>query len=492
MDSNVYRSLDAMDLSELLNKKEIASSELLDAAFAQIENVNDSINAVIRTRKTAAYKAAISQENTPFSGVPILLKDISQSLKGEILSSGSKLLTNNIARKDSNFVSRLKEIGFIPIGHTNAPEFGLKNVTEPEAYGPTRNPWNIKYSPGGSSGGAAAAVAAGIVPVAGASDGGGSIRIPAAFTGIFGLKPTRGRTPVGPGVGRQWQGASIDFVLSRTVRDSAALLDHLQTVQPSAAFQTPLFEGSYLDILHQMKQPKLNIAYTTKSPVGTPVSDAAIQAVMGVVRLLADQGHNIEEQDIPVNGYELMQHYYTMNAGEMNKVISQLEVGLSRTLQSNDMDSFTWVLHQTGKQLSAAAYSESIAGWDKAAEQMDHFHQSYDLLITPTNAYPAPEVGELSPSKSELERLLRVTELSISDQQQLVYDMFLPSLTYTPFTQLANLTGQPAVSMPVYLTEKRMPMGVQATAPKGREDLLFEIANQLEQSSLWITSTPKL
>ncbi len=486
MNSKDYQLSDAIDLAELIKKKEVTNTELLDAAFERMDEVNDELNAVIRTRKNRVYQEAKAIVDKPFSGVPILLKDISQAVQGEVLSSGSPLLQDYVAEQDSNFVAKLREVGFCPIGHTNAPEFGLKNVTESKIYGPTRNPWHVDHSPGGSSGGAAAAVAAGIVPVAGASDGGGSIRIPAAFTGLFGLKPTRGRTPVGPGVGRQWQGASIDFVLSRSVRDSAALLDHLQTVQPEAAFQTPLFDGSYLDVVAQGERRQLRIGFTTESPVGTPVSEDAKRAVTQAVQWLEKQGYDVEACNVPVNGYQLMQHYYKMNAGEMNKVILGLQQSLGKELTAKDMDRFTWVLHQVGEKLSAAVYSESLAGWDRAAEQMAVFHKKYDLLITPTNAYSAPRIGELTPSNIELERLLKVSEKNTKEQQQLVYDMFLPSLIYTPFTQLANLTGQPAMNLPVYVTDEYLPMGVQAIAPKGREDLLYEVAAQMEQSDLWI------
>ncbi|WP_182201408.1 amidase [Paraliobacillus salinarum] len=486
MNSKEYQRFDAIDLATLIKKREVSSQELLDAAFQRIDEVNGELNAVVRSRKKKTYEEAKKLPTAPFSGVPILLKDISQAIRGEVLSSGSKLLKQNIVTHDSNFTARLKQLGFLPIGQTNTPEFGLKNITEPEAYGATRNPWNLEHSPGGSSGGAAAAVASGIVPVAGASDGGGSIRIPAAFTGLFGLKPTRGRTPVGPGTGRQWQGASIDFVLTKSVRDSAALLDHMQTVQPEAAFQTPLFEESYLDIVNRRVSQKFRIGFSNDSPVGTPVGEDAKMAVSRVVQWLAKEGHEVEECSIPVNGYHLMKHYYKMNAGEMNRVIIGMEQVLQREITANDVDPFTWVLHQTGKNISAAMYSESLSGWDQAAEQVTGFHNKYDLFITPTNAYPAPKIGELNPSEKEVERLLKVDEQSPVDQQKLVYDMFLPSLTYTPFTQLANLTGQPAINMPVHLSQSRLPMGVQVMAPKGREDLLFQLAAQIEQSDLWL------
>ena len=488
MDIKTYQNYDAIGLAELVKNNQVSAEELLDTAFSSIERANPKLNAVLRTRKELVYQEIekTTKENQPFYGVPILLKNISQAIKGEVLSSGSKLLQDNIANTDSNFVATLRTSGFQFLGHTNTPEFGLKNVTEPESYGVTRNPWNLDHSPGGSSGGAAAAVASGMVPVAGASDGGGSIRIPAAFTGLFGLKPTRGRTPVGPGVGRQWQGASIDFALTRSVRDSAALLDVLQTIQPEAAFQTPLYEGSYLDLVKSESERKFRIAFSTRSPVGTPVSQDAKEAVHQIVRWLEKQGHAVEEMESPIDGVSLMKNYYLMNSGEINRVINHLEKVFERELTLADMEIVTWVLHKSGEKLSAAAYSESLAGWDIAAAEMARFHEKYDLYVTPTNAYPAPRIGELTQTKTEIEKLTEIEELTVSEQQKLVYDMFLPSLTYTPHTQLANLTGQPAMSVPTYLTKENLPMGVQFLAPKGKEDWLFEIARGIEQSGLWI------
>ncbi len=487
MDLKTYLSLDAVGLAELVRKKEVSPRDLADLAFERLEEVNPKLNAVARTRKERAYQEIdnFTDNDQPFSGVPMFLKDISHAIKGEVLSSGSKLLSKNIAQHDSNFTARLKDAGFIMLGHTTTPEFGLKNITEAELYGPTRNPWNLNHSPGGSSGGAAALVASGVVPVAGASDGGGSIRIPAGFSGLFGLKPTRGRTPVGPGVGRSWQGAAIDFVLSRTVRDSAALLDVLQVVQPEAAYQTPLYDGSFFDLTKNSPMKKLRIAFTTASPVRTAVSDAAKQSVYQMAKWLEDQGHEVVEKEAPVNGVELMKAYYIMNSGEMNHVIIQLSRGLDRDLGPEDMELMTWALSEAGKSISAADYSESLNGWDLAAYQMAKFHEEFDLYLTPTNADTAPQIGELEPSEDMQERLLKINYLSKTEQQKLIYDMFLPSLTYTPFTQLANLTGQPAMSVPTFITREGLPMGVQFVAGKGREDQLIQLASQIEQSELW-------
>ncbi|WP_017473273.1 amidase [Amphibacillus jilinensis] len=488
MDIETYLQYDAVGLAELVRDNQVTPKELLDLAFARLEQTNPTLNAVTRTRQEKVYQEASSLENRgqALYGVPMLLKDISQTIEGEVLSSGSKLFIQNIAKQDSHFVAKLRKEGCLFLGHTNTPEFGLKNITEPAYYGATRNPWHSDYSPGGSSGGAAAMVAAGVVPVAGASDGGGSIRIPAGFTGLMGLKPTRGRTPVGPGVGRQWQGASIDFVLSRSVRDSATFLDLLQTVQPEAAFQTPLYPGRYHDIVEKPYDQKYRIAYTTASPVRTTVSDDAKQAVHRMVNWLEEQGHLVEEMEAPVNGIDLMKQYYVMNSGEINRVIEQLERQSGRLLTPDDVDIFTWVLHVAGKNISAAAYSESLNGWDQAAAQMVDFHDQYDFYLTPTNASEPPKIGELTPSESEVKELLKVDHLSSTEQQQLVYDMFLPSLTYTPFTQLANLTGQPAMSVPTHLSRQGLPIGVQFVASKGREDLLLSLASLIERSNLWV------
>ncbi|WP_067725156.1 amidase [Oceanobacillus damuensis] len=489
MNLETYLKLDATEMANLVRKKEVNSRELLEIAFKQLEKADPLLNIATHTRMDQALEEAerISIENAPFNGVPILMKNISQSVEGKPLTSGSRLLKESRSKHDSYFVKKFRDAGFHFMGHTNAPEFGLKNITEPKLYGPTRNPWNAEYSPGGSSGGAAAAIAAGIVPMAGASDGGGSIRIPASFTSLFGLKPTRGRTPVGPGVGRQWQGASINFVLSRTVRDSAAMLDILQVVQPEAAFQVPLFAGSYKDAMQQDFDRPLRVAFSTKSPVGTPVSEEAKMAVEKTVQWLEGQGHHIEEKENDVDGIQLMRDYYIMNSGEMNATILGLEQMIGREITAEDVEIETWLLHEAGKSISAAAFSASLASWDIAAAQMAHLHRTYDFYITPATANTAPKVGELTFSEKEQEQLLSYMEkANRSGKQELIYDMFLPSLTYTPFTQLANLTGQPAMSVPLHLSRNGLPLGVQILAQKGEEHRLLQLADKLEQSGLWI------
>lgn len=490
MDLKTYLTLDATEMAALIKRKEVSPKELLQASFQQLEKVNPTLNAVIHDRKEKVLKEAEQvqvSDHAPFAGVPVLLKNISQALAGEPLTSGTKLLKTMRAEQDSHLVKKMRDAGFLFMGHTNVPEFALKNITEPALYGPTRNPWHPDYSPGGSSGGSAAAIASGVVPLAGASDGGGSIRIPASFSGLFGLKPTRGRTPVGPGAGRQWQGASIDFALSRSVRDSAVMLDLLQVVQPEAAFQVPMFSGSYMEAMKDTHKQKLKIGFTTESPVGTPVSDEAKQAVEKTVQWLEKEGHMVEKVNNGVDGVQLMRDYFLMNSGEISMVVAQLEQAMGRSITADDVEIDTWVLNEAGKSVSAAAFSASLASWDTAAAQMAKLHQTYDFYVTPATAFPAPKVGELTYSKSEQEALrAQIAEAAKQDQQTIVYDMFVPSLTYTPFTQLANLTGQPGISVPVHLSKDGLPLGVQFMAGKGAEHRLLQIAHQLEQSDLWI------
>ena len=490
MDFKQYQAYDATGLAALVKQKQVSPEELLKVSMERIQAVNPQVNAVVRTRETKAL-AEIAQlpPSAPLYGVPFLAKNISQAIKGEVLSSGSRLLEKNQQQRDSHYITKVRQAGFQLLGHTNTPEFGLKNITEPDYYGPTRHPMNLKHSPGGSSGGAASAIMSGMVPLAGASDGGGSIRIPAGFTGLVGLKPTRGRTPVGPGTGRQWQGASIDFVLSKTVRDTALMLDQLQVYQPEAAFNVPLYDGKYSEAWSEPIKEPLRIAYSVHSPVSTPVSEKAKEVVLKTAALLSEWGHDVEEQAPPINGVDLMQHYYVMNAGEMNKVIGQLEQGLQKNITQEEIDPFTYALHETGKLITAADYSQSLDGWDEASRKMHAFHDTYDLYLTPTNAFQAPEIGALAPSESMVKQIKAISSLTKDKRLALVYEMFLPSLTYTPFTQLANLTGQPAVSLPLGMSDDQLPLGCQFMAPKGREDILLRLSFQLEQSSLWQTPT---
>lgn len=485
--SIINREQDGLFYAEQIRNKFVTPKELVEQAFQLIEKENPRLNAVIHTRKEHALKEAEERDfsGKPFGGVPILLKGLGQSLAGEPSTSGANLLKDSVATQTSHFAQALIDAGFIVIGQTNVPEFGFKNITEPELYGPSRNPWNLDYSPGGSSGGAAASVASGMVPISGASDGGGSIRIPASFTGLVGLKPTRGRTPIGPGSGRNWQGASISFALTKSIRDTAAMMDVLQTIQPAAAFQTPLFAEGYMTALDKTP-PKFSIAYSLESPVLSEVSEEAKKAVLKTVDWLKAQGHTVVEKTPPIDGVDLMKSYYVMNSGETTAMMESIETTLQRKLTIDDMELVTWVLYNAGKTISAAAYSKTLNTWDRAAEVMAEFNEEFDLFLTPATADSAPKVGTSWQDETMLERMRTITEVDSAAQQQVVWDMFDKSLPITPFGMQANLTGQPSISLPVHLTAEGLPLGVQFTAPKGKEDWLLAIGRDMEADGQFI------
>ncbi|MDV7757846.1 amidase [Liquorilactobacillus mali] len=473
----------ALELAELIRKKKISSSELIEISLAKIANDNSQLNAVISTRKAAALKEAgqLEDKGQPFFGVPLLLKGLGQSLKGESETFGNRMFKENKAQMTNNYVKALQHEGFIIIGQTNFPEFGLKNITDSKINGLTCNPWNINYQAGGSSGGAGAAVADGMLPIAAGNDGGGSIRIPASWSGTIGLKPTRGRIPVGPNDWRSWQGASINFALTRSVDDTAALLDSLQTIQPAGVFQVPLNTYGFLNGL-KLKPDKIKIGYTTKSPVGTPVDTEAISAVENAVSFLNDQGFNTEEIELPTDGVRLMQAYYTMNEGEMSATFNAIQQSMKRELTVDDMEPLTWALYQTGKNVSAAEYSKALYSWDNAAYQMALLHEKYSVILTPATASAAPRIDDPLVSDEDLLKMKQIKELSPRDQKQLIWDQWLPALTRSPFTQQANLTGNPAISLPTHVTAGGLPLGIQFETGKGQEQLLLQIAKLFESN----------
>lgn len=484
----VDRKKDALYYSELIKKGNVSSEELIQSSFLKIKEHNPLLNAVVHTRDNKSIQASLeySWKDKPFGGVPILIKELGQNMVGEPARAGSKLLKDNTSSYTSHFVTQLIKAGFIPIGSTNVPEFGFTNITHSELFGPTRNPYNTELNAGGSSGGAAAAVASGMVPLAGASDGGGSIRIPASFTGLIGLKPTRGRTPVGPGSGRAWQGAAISFALTKSMRDTAAMLDSMQVVQAAAAFSTPLYSDGYLNSIKKPFKTSKKIAYSLKSPIGSPVSHEAEKAVMNAVSWLEKKGFNVVEDEMDANGTDLMRSYYVMNAAETAALLGNLEKARGRPITRGDVELLTWVLFQAGKAVSAVEYSNTLSTWDAAAEKAALFNETYDLYLQPATADTAPRVDKIYWNDNFKNNMRHIDNFSPNEQQQLIWDMWEESLTLTPFTQQANLTGQPAISLPTHLTKNGLPLGIQFTAPKGHEHWLLQIGQMMESDGLFV------
>ena len=485
-----YQNYDAAGLAELVQKKEVTAAEIVESAIARLERLNPKINAVIHKMYEKARLAAEKiTGKEPFAGVPMLVKDISQEIKGEPITCGAKSLRDCLAEEDATFVKRARATGVVFLGITNVPEFALMGTTEPKYYGPTRNPWNKDYTPGGSSGGSAAAVAAGIVPIAGANDGGGSIRIPAAYCGLFGLKPSRGRMPAGPFSGRHWQGASVDHVLTRSVRDSALMLDLIKGYEAGAAFPPPPFDHNYLECVSQGPINKLKIAFCLRSPIGTEVHRECREAAIKAAQLLESLGHIVDEKEAPVDGNKIAQSYMTLYFGEVAADIASLEEVLGRKARMNDVEPATWMLGLLGKVTSSAEWVLSIREWDTAAFEMEAFFEDYDLYMTPTTADPPSRIGEqdMAPKEATLIKLVSSLNLIKAVKKSgFVDNLIKRSLKRTPFTQLANLTGQPAMSVPLHMTMEGLPVGVQFIAAKGREDILYRLAGQLEQTENWI------
>lgn len=490
-----YENYDGLGLAELVKKKKVTPQELMAEAMKRIEERNPKLNAVICTAPEKAREDLdAGLPRGPFHGVPFLLKDLLAAWKGVPLTNGSRAYRNYIPDFDSELVSRFKKAGLLILGKTSTPEFGLMGITEPELFGPARNPWNIDHTPGGSSGGTGSAVAAGIVPLASGGDGGGSIRIPAGYCGLFGLKPTRGRNPVGPAAGELWQGAVVEHVLTRSVRDSAAVLDATCGMDRGARTLLPQPEKPYLKEI-KAKTGQLKVAFSTESPVGMQVHPDCIAAVEDAARLLEDLGHIVEEKTPPLDGKALAMSYITMYYGEVAADIDATEEVLGRKPSKKDFELSTWTLGLLGKVFSARDFVSAIRLWDQAAGVMGEFHEEYDLYLTPTAAMPPARIGELLPTGTEKFFMNLIDTLKMGKLLKatgMTEQIALESLERTPFTQLANFTGQPAMSVPLYWTDEGFPLGVQFIAPFGDEALLFRLAGQLEKARPWFGRRPEL
>lgn len=479
---------DGLGLAELVRKKQVSPSELCEEAIRRIEQLNPKLNAVVTPMYDIARKAVqAGLPEGPFAGVPFLLKDIIDEYAGVPLTMGSKVFRNYIPAQDSEMVVRFKKSGLVILGKTNVPELGILGITEPELHGPTRNPWNTDHTPGGSSGGSAAAVASGMVPLASGNDGGGSIRIPASCCGLFGLKPTRGRNPLGPMIGELWQGAVVSHVITRSVRDSAAMLDAVHGPDAGAPYMIPPPERPYFQEMER-EPTSLRIAFTSASPIGTPVHQECIKAVEEAAKLLEKLGHKVEEAQPDVDGKAALKSYLTMCFGETAVVFEDMKTVLGRKASLSDVEPLTWTMGLLGRTLSARDFAKAKREWGIAGRAMGRFHQKYDLFMTPTLAYPPVRIGELQPRPYERLAMKVVNALGLGvilTATGIVDQMAEASLSNLPFTELANLTGQPAMSVPLHWTPDGLPVGVHFMAPFGEEAMLFRLAAQLEKARPW-------
>lgn len=490
-----YRRYDALGLAELIKRGETTAPKLLDIAIRRAEEINPSINAIVTKMYDEGMKMLNEYpKNAPFAGVPFLIKDLDIHIANANMMSGSRAYKHFVTPTDGELTKRLRTAGFVFMGKTNTPEFGLTPYTEPIATGIARNPWNTAYSTGGSSGGSAAAVAAGITPIATASDGGGSIRIPASCCGLFGLKPTRGRVPLGNLKTEGWAGAVVEHCVSRSVRDSAALLDVLHGAYLGIG-HLPNPQTSFLAAVNANPE-KLKIGYTLQHPLeGVTLDKACIAAVMHSVNLLRDLGHIVEETALPYDKKDIIDNFTPVIFGETANALREMAHYLGRSVTTNDVEINTWLMGKLGELTTAQQFAAARANWNTLGEKMARFHQRYDLWLSPTLGRRPIKIGELQNSAAENAALRTIKQLRLTNfaaKTKLVEKIAAKLLGYIPFTTVANMTGQPAATIPLYWTDKEnLPIGIMLTAPFCAEERLFNIAAQLERVQPWFDKVPQ-
>ena len=480
---------DATAQAELVACGEVTAAELLEAAIARTDAAADTLNAVpVRFDDVARAQIAASGGRPlgPFGGVPFLLKDLGQDFAGQPSTRGARAYRDFRPTAHSAFTRRCLDAGLVIFGRTATPELGLKAITESKLHGPTRNPWDTDRTAGGSSGGSAAAVAGGLVAMAGASDGGGSIRIPASFCGLFGLKPSTGRisaAPASPG----WEGASSNGVLTRSVRDTARMLDVLCGPEPGDFYLLPPPERPYAAEV-ALPPGRLRIGFSTASPVGTEVDPACVQAVEDAARLLDRLGHSVEPAAPAVDGAAVAACYITLYLGQVAAEVAASGAGGSA------FEPETAMLAELGRALPAGAYVAKHLQWNGFARALGAFHQQYDFWLLPTVAAPPARIGALDTPPGQLrliEGFRRLRAGSLMLRLGLLERMSRDALAATPFTQLANLTHVPAMSVPLSRAPADpggplLPVGVQFVGAHGSEGVMLRLAAQLEAEAPWV------
>jgi len=482
-------SLDAIALGELVRKKKVKPTELLEVTIQRIEKINPKLNAVIHKMYDPARETAVNWNNAIqkgnaggviFCGVPFLLKDLVAEYKGVSFHEGSRAVKGYVSKIDSELVKRQKAGGLVIVGKTNCAEFGALPTTEPILYGPTHNPWDRSLTPGGSSGGSAASVAAGVVPMAHGNDGGGSIRIPASCCGIFGLKPTRARNPLGPLFGDIGSGIVHEHAVTRTVRDSAALLDITSGPDLGDPYYAPPKERPFLEEVGR-NPGRLKIGFLTCIPEGwsdqTQMHPDCENAVKDAARLCEGLGHTVEEVNPgPLSHPNLLATFGFIFSCFIGHVVAYWEKELGKKIKEDELEPITWGGYQRGLARPGPVYPvtlEEIQRFSRKIAQW-YYEGSYDLLLTPTMAIPPTKLGSFQSTPDEPMKWLVVT------------------IAFTVFTRVQNMTGQPAMSVPLFWNQNNIPIGVQFAARFGDEATLFRLASQLEQARPWKDRKPPI
>lgn len=489
-----YLTYDATGLAELVRDREVTATELLELALARIDALNPELHAVVRLMEDDARRDARHPPDGPFTGVPFLAKDLTTMYSGHPTSAGSRYLAEHVVTWDSELARRVKASGAIVTGKTNTPEFGLLPVTESELWGPCLNPWDRSRSPGGSSGGSGAAIAAGIVPMAGGGDGGGSIRIPSSCCGLFGLKPTKGRTPTGPKRGQLWRGASVEHVLSRSVRDSAIMLDATHGPDPGAPFEIPPPGRPFVEEV-EAEPGRLRIAWSTTPYVPTEVHPDCVAAVHDAVGLLEELGHEVVEDHVPVDGPTFSKLFLTLISGELGADLEDAAEAVGRPPRRSELEPTAWALALLSDALSAKEFADALRRVEVMGRDVGRFFERYDLILTPTLSTPPPLIGTIGTSRFE-EVQLRILGMIGSGRlikaAGLIDQAAKTALDFIPWTPVYNVTGQPAMSVPLFWNGEGLPVGVHFVGRFAREATLLRLAGQLERARPWFDRLPEL
>ncbi len=492
MDEQDYTELDGLDLADRVRTGEVSPAQLLDLARARADRLNPRINAICQRLDERAGRQVAGELSGPFAGVPFLVKDLMQDIEGVPTSGGCRALAGRPAERTSTVVRRWLDAGLVIFGKTATPEFGSKGITEPELFGPTRNPWDTDRTPGGSSGGSAAAVAARIVPVAAGNDGGGSIRIPAACTGLVGLKVSRGLMPFGPTGSEPLNGLATHGVVSLTVRDTAAMLDIIAGPDDVSAYSPAVPERPLLEALDQAPG-RLRIGFTTKSAIRKTAHPEAVRAVEHAAALLAELGHEVEEVEPPHDDAQLARDFLTIwfvhQASEVERVKRETGSG------DDGFEQDTRIMAALGRAVGGTELHAAGERRHEYIAALARLHGTHDLLMTPTLGEPPIRVGSLDtppPLRLVAEGLLRTRTTGLMRLVGFIDQMIQSNLAWVPYTQLANITGRPAISLPLYWTPEGLPMGVQLIGRLRAEELLLRLARQLEQAAPWAGRRPAL
>ncbi|WAP53778.1 amidase [Streptomyces sp. S465] len=468
-----YVGFDAVGLAQLVADGEVTPAELEAAARAAAEAVNPRINAIVETWRTDDEP---SPGSTPLAGVPFLIKDLGVSMAGRRTELGSRLAAGNVARADSSLMRRFRRAGLVTFGRTATPEMAYSITTEPVLYGATRNPWDLERSAGGSSGGAGAAVAAGVVPIAHATDAAGSIRVPAAYNGLFGLKPTRGRVSVGPGIDEIFNGLGVQGSVSRTVRDSAVLLDQIQGPEPGDPYFAQQPSRPYAEEV--TRHPgSLRIGVLTQAWGGRRTAPPVADALSRTARLLESLGHQVTEADVGlgVDWEEFVLANALLWTANLTASVDELAAASNRPVDSSTLEPVILASYHYGQRVTGAQFVTALAVRNRVARSLARYFDAYDMLLTPTLPELPVPLGTYAEGAEALDGLGWLDRI----------------LDRSPFTAVFNVAGTPAMSVPVTAdTGTGLPIGLQFAAGYGFEGSLFRLAGQLEQASPWAGRTP--